>query len=49
MKKLTMLGVPVLVLIIRETGATPLERRATDPESFHELEAGKIEEGLARL
>ena len=48
-KKLTMLGVPVMVLIIREPGATPLERRASDPESLHALEAGKIEEGLARL
>ncbi len=48
-KKLTVLGVPVLVLIIRESGATPLKRRADDLESWHELEAGKIEEGLARL
>ena len=48
-RKLTMLGVPVMVLVIREPGAAPLERRASDPESLHELEAGKIEEGLARL
>ncbi len=48
-RKLTVLGVPVMVLVIREPGAMPLERRADDPESLHALEAGKIEEGLARL
>lgn len=48
-RKLTALGVPVMVLIIREAGALPLERQASDPESLHTLEAGKIEEGLARL
>jgi len=48
-RKLTTLGVPALVLVVREPGAPPLERQADDPVSLHILEVGKIEEGLARL
>ncbi len=48
-RKLTALGVPALVLIIREAGATPFERAADDPENLHALEIGKIEEGLAKI
>lgn len=49
LRKLSTLGVPALVLVIREQGAPPLERRADDPESLHVLETGKIEEALAKL
>lgn len=48
-RKLTTLGVPALVLVVRESGAPPLERQADDPVSLHFLEVGKIEEGLAKL
>ncbi|HEY0551659.1 MAG TPA: DUF58 domain-containing protein, partial [Verrucomicrobiae bacterium] len=48
-RKLTMLGVPALVLVIHEPGAVPPERQADDPVSLHILEVGKIEEGLAKL
>ena len=48
-RKLTTLGVPALVLVVREPGAPPLERQADDPVSLHILEVGKIEEGLAKL
>ncbi len=48
-RKLTALGVPTLVLIVRSADSPPLERRASDPESLHVLEAGQIETGLARL
>jgi uncharacterized protein (DUF58 family) len=48
-RKLAAMGVPVMVLVIRESHAPPLERRADDPEALHELEVGKIEEGLAKL
>jgi uncharacterized protein (DUF58 family) len=48
-RRLTALGVPVLVLVIHEAGAAPLKRAVDDPESLHVLEVGKIEEGLARL
>jgi uncharacterized protein (DUF58 family) len=48
-RRLTALGVPVLVLVIHEAGAAPMKRAADDPESLHVLEVGKIEEGLARL
>ena len=41
--------VPLTVLIVCETNAPALERRADDPETLHVLEVGKIEEGLARL
>jgi uncharacterized protein (DUF58 family) len=48
-RKLTALGVPVMVLVIRETGAPAFERCADDPDSLHALEVGKIEEGLSKL
>lgn len=48
-RRLTELSVPVLVLVVRTPGASPLERRADDPVALHVLEAGKIGEGLARL
>lgn len=49
---LKMIGVPLLVLILKEEGAAgaldpgPLRDQ---PECFHVLEAGKVEEALARL
>jgi uncharacterized protein (DUF58 family) len=51
-RKLTTLGVPVSVLVVTEAGQSPpldpgLLR--SDPDKFHVLECGKIEEGLARL
>ena len=48
-RRLTALGVPALVLIVRASDAPPFVRGADDPENLHALEAGKIEEGLARL
>jgi uncharacterized protein (DUF58 family) len=50
-KKLRTLGVPVLVLVIAQPGGTrpdagPLR---DEPEQFHVLEIGKIEEQLAQL
>ena len=48
-RKLMSLGVPVMVLVIRTAGAPPVHRSVDDPEAFHVLEAGRIEEGLARL
>jgi uncharacterized protein (DUF58 family) len=48
-RKLTALGVPSLVLILREPNAPAIERNADDPETLHVLEVGKIEEALARL
>jgi uncharacterized protein (DUF58 family) len=51
-RRLRMLNVPVLVLLITESGA----KRKPDPgpmsdlpDQFHVLESGKIEEGLTRL
>ena len=48
-RKLTQMGVPAMVLIVREPDAPAFQRQPDDPASLHELEAGKIEEGLARL
>jgi uncharacterized protein (DUF58 family) len=48
-QKLERLGVPTMVLVIRESTAPPLERRASDPPSLHVLEVGKIEAGLAKI
>jgi uncharacterized protein (DUF58 family) len=51
-RKLKMLGVPVLVLVITEPGRDrPLEPGPMQDEldRFHHLEAGRMEEGLARL
>lgn len=48
-RKLTTLGVPALVLIVREPNAPPLERGADDPETLHVLEVGKIEAALSKL
>ncbi len=50
--KLRGMGIPAMVLLIRESGAAPVERETIHlgPEdAFHELEAGAVEEGLARL
>ena len=49
LRKLSELGVPALVLVVREAGSAPFERGADDPESLHVLEVGKIEAGLANL
>ncbi len=46
------LGVPLLVLVIVDGKATPVNEEAslTDvPKNFHRLEVGKIQEGLAKL
>jgi uncharacterized protein (DUF58 family) len=51
-RKLRMLGVPVLVLVVAEAKSnTRLEPgpMRDEPEKFHVLEAGRIEEGLGRL
>ena len=51
-RKLQSLGVPLLVIIVVEPGRAgsitpgPMQH---DPASFHVLELGKVEEGLARL
>jgi uncharacterized protein (DUF58 family) len=51
-RKLKMLGVPVLVLVVVESGSDtslapgPMQ---DEPESFHVVEAGKIEAGLMKL
>jgi uncharacterized protein (DUF58 family) len=48
------LGVPVLVLVITDSATQPksaldLDPMAEDPENFHRIEVGKIQEGLANL
>lgn len=50
---LTAIGIPLLVFVITDSGSTyevddpgPMKNK---PEFFHVLEAGKIEEGLAKL
>ena len=51
-KKLKALGMPVLVLIITEPGTgqgLELGPMADEPERFHVLDAGRIEQGLAAL
>jgi uncharacterized protein (DUF58 family) len=51
-RKIKMLGVPVMVLVVMESGANtalapgPMQ---DEPENFHVLEAGKIADGLAKL
>ncbi len=50
-RKLRSLGIPLLVLLMRAGNAQPLdaEDRGDAPEAFHEIEVGKVAEGLARL
>lgn len=51
-RKLRLLGVPLLVLIITEAGVkTKIEPgpMRDDPQNFHVLEAGSIAEGLTKL
>ena len=51
-RKLKMLGVPVLVIVVVEAEgetALPLGTMRDEPEKFHVLEVGKIEAGLAKL
>jgi hypothetical protein len=50
-KQLRSLGVPVLVLVIAQPGTTKLDAGPLrdDPEQFHVLEIGKIEEQLRNL
>ena len=48
-RNLAALGVPAMVLIVRETGAPPIERHADDPQVLHTLEVGRIDADLARL
>jgi hypothetical protein len=50
-RKLESLGVPLLVLVVTERGQTtlPANTKQNLPEQFHILEAGQIEEGLAKL
>jgi uncharacterized protein (DUF58 family) len=49
--KLKRLGVPLRVLVLKERGAPAFEPGPLqdEPEQFHVLEAGSVEEGLARL
>jgi uncharacterized protein (DUF58 family) len=51
-RRLQMLGVPVMLFLIAESGqAAALEQRVKSayPGAFHILEVGKIEEGLSRI
>jgi uncharacterized protein (DUF58 family) len=51
-RKLRLLGVPVLVLVIVESGTKPALDPGPlrdQPQCFHVLETGRIEEGLGRL
>jgi hypothetical protein len=51
-ERLQALGVPLLVLVITEAGASPRLDPGPlrdQPEAFHVLEAGAIAEGLAKL
>jgi uncharacterized protein (DUF58 family) len=50
-RRLKMLGVPTMVLVIKERGGAALEAGPLqdEPERFHVLETGAIAEGLARL
>jgi len=50
-KKLRMLGVPVLALVVAEPGGEKLDAGPLrdEPEHFHVLETGKIGEQLAKL
>ena len=48
-RKLDAMGVPVLVLVVREAAGPPVERHIDDPESLQILQAGDIEAGLAKL
>jgi hypothetical protein len=48
--KLQSLGLPLLVVVVTETGQSQsVARAANEPERFYVLEAGRIEEGLAKL
>ena len=49
-RKLESLGVPLLVLVVTERGQSKLMESSTShrPEQFYVLEAGQIEEGLAK-
>jgi uncharacterized protein (DUF58 family) len=51
-RRIQEMGVPVLVLVVVETGqAKAMEAKAAEnrPDRFHVLEVGRIEEGLANL
>jgi hypothetical protein len=51
-KKLNALNVPVRVLVITEPGRSPALDPGplrNEPDRFHVLETGQIEQGLARL
>ena len=51
-RKLKVFGVPLLVLVVVGEGETQKWRAGVmedDPARFHVLEAGRIEEGLAKL
>ena len=51
-QKIRALGVPMLVLVVVESGKTDLDevvRREDRPERFFVLESGRIEEGLSQL
>ncbi len=48
-RKLTVLGVPTMVLVIRGPDSPEVGRRNDDPDALHVLEVGKIEEGLSKL
>jgi hypothetical protein len=51
-KKLQMLGLPLLVLVIAvpgQKGKFHPGPMASEPERFHVLEAGRVEQGLAQL
>ena len=50
-KKLKVLGVPLLVLVVGDGEGQTWNAgvMADDPARFHVLEAGRIEQGLAKL
>jgi uncharacterized protein (DUF58 family) len=48
-RKLSALGVPAMVLVIRDKSAPGFERRASDPESLHMLGVGNIAADLAKI
>jgi len=50
-ERLKLLGLPVTVMVITDPGEKPPDPGPLrdEPELFHVLEAGKIEEGLARM
>ncbi|HWN94649.1 MAG TPA: DUF58 domain-containing protein [Methylomirabilota bacterium] len=48
-RKLSALGVPALILVLRENGSAAPERDVDDPENLHVLEVGNMEADLAKI